>query len=76
MSSLTRRDFVRSTGLSGAALMSPLLKNGFANSPNETIQVAVMGIRSRGTAHARNFACRGETCLLDRWTLCKPVHRA
>ncbi len=56
MASLTRRDFVRSTGLSGAALMSPLLKTGFANSPNETIQVAVMGIRSRGTAHARTLA--------------------
>ena len=56
MASLTRRDFVRSTGLSGAALMSPLLKTGFANSPNETIQVAVMGIRSRGTAHAQTLA--------------------
>ena len=57
MASLTRRDFVRSTGLSGAALMAPLLKTGFANnSPNETIQVAVMGIRSRGTAHALTLA--------------------
>ncbi len=56
MASLTRRDFVRSTGLSGAALMAPLLKTGVANSPNETIQVAVMGIRSRGTAHARTLA--------------------
>ena len=56
MTSLTRRDFVRSTGLSSAALMAPMLKTNFANSPNETIQVAVMGIRSRGTAHARTLA--------------------
>ena len=56
MSSLTRRDFARSTALGGAALVGPLLKTGFANSPNETIQVAVMGIRSRGTAHALTLA--------------------
>jgi len=36
--------------------MAPLLKTSFTNSPNETIQVAVMGIRSRGTAHALTLA--------------------
>jgi predicted dehydrogenase len=35
----------------------PFLKTGAAaNSPNETIQVAVMGIRSRGAAHAATLS--------------------
>lgn len=55
MSSLSRRRFFRGAGAS-AALMSPSIRAGLANSPNNTIRVAVMGIRSRGTAHARTLA--------------------
>jgi predicted dehydrogenase len=59
MSTLTRRQFVRKSSTRAAALMAagPFLKTGAAaNSPNETIQVAVMGIRSRGAAHAATLS--------------------
>jgi predicted dehydrogenase len=59
MRSLTRRKFVKGVGTGAAGLMitGPFLKTGSAKeSPNDTINVAVMGIRSRGAAHAASFA--------------------
>ncbi len=60
MSLLSRREFVRKTGAKTAALLgsAPLLLKAspFRSSPNDTIQVAVMGIRSRGAAHASTLA--------------------
>src|SRR5262245_4298194 len=59
MSTLTRREFVRKSSTRAAALLTtgPFLKTSFArNSPNETIQMAVMGIRSRGAAHAATLS--------------------
>jgi predicted dehydrogenase len=59
MSTLTRREFVHKSSTRAAALLTagPFLKTSFArNSPNETIQMAVMGIRSRGAAHAATLS--------------------
>src|SRR2546427_12592751 len=54
-----RRKFIKRAGTGTAALIAtaPLLRTGLAKaSPNDTINVAVMGIRSRGSDHAANFA--------------------
>jgi len=59
MKSLDRRSFLKKAGTSavGLAAAGPWVTSGLSqNSPNETINVAVMGIRSRGSAHAENFA--------------------
>lgn len=60
MSFLSRREFVRKTGANTAAFLasapSVLKASPFRGSPNDTIQVAVMGIRSRGAAHASTLA--------------------
>jgi predicted dehydrogenase len=59
MSTFTRREFVRKSSTRAAALLTagPFLKTSFArNSPNETIQMAVMGVRSRGAAHAATLS--------------------
>ena len=51
-----RRSFLKSAG--AASLMAgPWLKsNSCAASPNDTVNVAVVGIRSRGAAHYKQFA--------------------
>src|SRR5262245_41964895 len=51
-----RRSFLKSAG--AASLMAgPWLKsNSRAASPNDTVNVAVIGIRSRGAAHYKQFA--------------------
>ena len=59
MNSMHRRKFLRNAGAGAASLAvsGPFIQPGLAQkSPNETINVAVMGIRSRGKAHARNYA--------------------
>jgi predicted dehydrogenase len=59
MNELNRRNFVKQAGAGAAGLMAtgPLLKTSFAqSSPNRTVNVAVMGIRSRGAALAEGFA--------------------
>ena len=59
MDSMDRRKFIRKagTGAAGLAVAGPWITSALAkNSPNETIRVAVMGIHSRGSAHAENFA--------------------
>ena len=51
MKSINRRRFLKNSAVTTAGFMvsSPFVKKGFAhNSPNETINVAVVGIRSRG----------------------------
>src|SRR5437667_12260868 len=59
MGSITRRKFVKQAGGGAAGLMAaaPFLNTSLAKaSPNDTVNVAVMGIRSRGSDHAANFA--------------------
>ncbi len=60
MKSMDRRNFLKNAGAGTMGLMaagSPLVKSAMGkNSPNETINVAVMGIRNRGGQHAENFA--------------------
>jgi len=51
MKSINRRGFLKKSAVATTGLMvsAPVVKKGFAkNSPNETINVAVVGIRSRG----------------------------
>ncbi|MFH1068361.1 MAG: Gfo/Idh/MocA family oxidoreductase [Candidatus Glassbacteria bacterium] len=59
MKKMDRRSFIRVTGAGtlGLAAAGPLVTSGFAaNSPNDRINVAVMGIRGRGAEHAAEFA--------------------
>ena len=59
MASITRRKFVKQVGAgtAGAVAVAPFLKAGPAKaSANDTVNVAVMGIRSRGSDHAASFA--------------------
>ena len=59
MESMDRRKFIESAGKGAVGLVAagPFIKSGFAkDSPNERINVAVMGIRSRGRAHASSLA--------------------
>src|SRR5262245_14417519 len=59
MTSINRRNFVKrvgagTTGLIGAG---PWMKTGFARqSPNNTVNIAIMGIRSRGGGLSEGFA--------------------
>ena len=59
MKSIDRRGFISKAGKTAVALAAagPFIKSGFAqNSPNDRINVAVMGIRSRGRAHMESFS--------------------
>jgi len=59
MESINRRGFLKKSGVAAAGMIvaAPAIKKGWAkNSPNETINVAVTGIRSRGRNHYRTFA--------------------
>src|SRR5262245_1592144 len=52
MKSINRRNFLRNTGSVAAALTAgPLIRTSSANSPNDTIHIAVIGIRGRGETH-------------------------
>jgi len=58
MESINRRGFLKKSAVAAAGLMvsAPMVKKGFAkNSPNETVNIGVTGIRSRGRAHYRSF---------------------
>ncbi len=51
---MDRRKFIKKASSSAVAVaaVGPFVTSGFAkNSPNERINVAVMGIRSRGRSH-------------------------
>ncbi|HUU28826.1 MAG TPA: Gfo/Idh/MocA family oxidoreductase [archaeon] len=59
MESMDRRKFIKRAGTSAVGLVAagPFIKSGFAkDSPNDRVNVAVMGIRSRGQAHAEDLA--------------------
>ncbi|HUU28146.1 MAG TPA: Gfo/Idh/MocA family oxidoreductase [archaeon] len=59
MNPMDRRKFLRKAGAgaAGLALAGPMIKSGLSkNSPNETINVAVMGIHNRGAQHAESFS--------------------
>ncbi|MCG3162634.1 MAG: Inositol 2-dehydrogenase/D-chiro-inositol 3-dehydrogenase [Acidobacteria bacterium] len=59
MTSINRRNFVKQASASATGLIAAgqLIGNGFAReSPNNTVNVAVMGIRSRGSALSEGFA--------------------
>ena len=61
MQSVNRRRFLKNSAVTTAGLMvsSPIVKRSFAQkSPNETINIAVIGINGRGQAHYRSFASR------------------
>src|ERR1700730_284587 len=54
METINRREFVKTTA--GAAIAAPLISDvGRAHSPNDTINLAVIGLRSRGQAHYEVF---------------------
>jgi len=59
MKSVNRRGFLKKSAVATAGLIvaAPAVKKGWAkNSPNETINIAVTGIRSRGGAHISSFS--------------------
>ena len=62
MEKIDRRNFIRKTGAAAAAGLvaatGPWVRTGQAakNTPSDTVNVAVIGIRSRGTQHAVSFA--------------------
>ena len=58
MSTLNRRSFMKNAGtVAAAAASAPLVKPSWSQtSPNDTIHIAVMGIRGRGTSHYEEFA--------------------
>jgi predicted dehydrogenase len=53
MKSINRRNFLRNTGSVAAALAAgPVVRKSSANnSPNDTIHIAVIGVRGRGESH-------------------------
>lgn len=54
MQRTTRRSFLANAG--GTVAAAPLLQRSRHQSPNETVNVAVVGFHSRGIAHIRNYA--------------------
>ena len=60
MESLNRRDFLKKSAVSSAGLMAgapAIAKNLARSSPNETINVAVAGVRSRGFVYGGGGHC-------------------
>lgn len=55
MSSINRRNFVKTAGLAAGAAVGPFIKTA-TGSPNDTINVAVAGIRGRGESHYEAFS--------------------
>src|ERR1700736_7017017 len=54
METINRREFVKTTA--GAAIAAPFINTaGRVHSPHETINRAVIGLRSRGQAHYEGF---------------------
>ena len=54
-----RRLFLKTSALTTAALMTPAasgLRGQAKNKPSDTVRLAVVGIRSRGKSHYRNFS--------------------
>ncbi|HQU60696.1 MAG TPA: twin-arginine translocation signal domain-containing protein, partial [Saprospiraceae bacterium] len=57
----TRRTFLKKAGLAGAAMTIHPFSIFSQGSPNERVRVAVMGVRSRGLALAKEFAGMKDT---------------
>ena len=57
----TRRTFLKKAGLAGAAMTIHPFSIFSQGSPNERVSVAVMGVRSRGLALAKEFAGMKDT---------------
>ncbi|HKI89996.1 MAG TPA: hypothetical protein VKA38_13285, partial [Draconibacterium sp.] len=55
---MERRSFVQKVTLAsaGTVVSVPLMKSAWANSPNESVNIAIIGIRSRGKDHYRALA--------------------
>jgi predicted dehydrogenase len=53
---LNRRNFLKNAGAASLAAGPFLKSTSRAASPNDTINIAVIGIRSRGVAHYKQFA--------------------
>jgi predicted dehydrogenase len=71
MQSLDRRHFLKTAGASGAAAATVAAAGGVLGA-NETINVAVMGIRGRGRDHMRTFSALPNVRVI---TLCDPDER-
>jgi hypothetical protein len=58
MKNIERRTFIRNltAASTGAIISVPMIKKSWASSPNDNINVAVIGIRSRGKAHYQALA--------------------
>ncbi len=57
MSFMRRRNFIKTSASAALAVNGLAVRKSFAQpSPNETVNVAVMGIRGQGSFHLRNFA--------------------
>jgi len=57
MSQLTRRKFIKAAGAGILASTAPIILNrAGAAPPSETVNMAVVGVGSRGSGHAGNFA--------------------
>jgi predicted dehydrogenase len=72
MKPINRRKFMKTTGTGTAAVAAaaPFIAKGMAqDSPNDRLNVAVLGIRSRGRAHARKFSAMPNVRVK---TLCDP----
>lgn len=61
-SSFNRRKFIKAATIAGAGMSLPASSYAFfrENKPSETINVAIMGIRSRGNALAKVFAAQAD----------------
>ncbi len=55
---MERRTFIKgiTVASTGAVISIPLIQPTWANSPNESVNIAVVGIRSRGKDHIRTLA--------------------
>jgi predicted dehydrogenase len=53
---INRRDFLKSTGAAASMSAGPLIIESRASVPSDTVNVAVVGIRSRGGQHVSSFA--------------------
>ena len=61
MDNIDRRSFIRKSGVAAAGLVAatgPWIRTGQAakSTPSDTVNIAVMGIRSRGAQHAESLA--------------------
>ena len=54
--STNRRDFIKKSTLTAGVIAAPIVKSGMAHaSPNDQINVAVVGVGGRGRGHIREF---------------------